>query len=218
MPLSKNAQRVVSYFCAAVPSSIQAQLTWNGVAQGWITFGTSGHNPGDVYYLPLQVASPVASSGIYPWSVEVKASVGGTVYDRTVSGVQPVVVNVASPFGAGWSLGGIPSLLLGSAGIAIVDNGTGGSRYFSGTGPSYTSPVNDRGTLVQNGDGTFTYTAKDQIKTDFDDTGDLPRLKLTDNLADRFCYRKGRINGSSYTARSTFYKTPVAAARRASRR
>ncbi len=167
-----NVQPIVvatlaSDFCAGVPTSLQAQLTWNGVPQGWIALGTTGHNPGDVYYVPLQVASPVAASGIYSWSVEVKAAVGTNVYDRTV----PVVVNAASAFGAGWSLGGIPSLLIGSAGIAIVENASGGSRYFTGTGPSYTSPANDQGTLVQNGDGSFTYTAKDQVKTNFDSTG-----------------------------------------------
>jgi YD repeat-containing protein len=162
---------LASDFCAAVPSSLQAQLTWNGVPQGWITLGTSSHNPGDVYYLPLQVTSPITASGIYQWSIEVKATVGNNVYDRTVSGILPVVVNASSPFGAGWSLGGIPSLLLGSAGIAIVDNASGGSRYFSGTGPSCTSPANDQGTLVQNGDSSYTYTAKDQVKTNFDSTG-----------------------------------------------
>ncbi len=32
---------LASDFCAAVPSQIQAQLTWNGTAKGWVTFGTS---------------------------------------------------------------------------------------------------------------------------------------------------------------------------------
>ena len=50
---------LASAFTAAVPSQIQAQLTWNGTAQGWVTFGTTGHSSGDVYYLPLQVGSAV---------------------------------------------------------------------------------------------------------------------------------------------------------------
>ena len=54
---------LASDFCAAVPSQIQAQLTWNGVAQGWVTFATTGHNSGDVYALPLQVGSAVSASG-----------------------------------------------------------------------------------------------------------------------------------------------------------
>lgn len=35
-----------------VPTQIQAQLTWNnGTPDPWITFATTGHNPGDVYLL-----------------------------------------------------------------------------------------------------------------------------------------------------------------------
>jgi RHS repeat-associated protein len=171
MRLQQHAYLMAREVCASGTSQILSQKSRRGVPQGWITFGTSGHNPGDVYYLPLQVGSPVAASGISEWSVEVKATVGNNIYDRTVSGILPVVVNAASPFGAGWSLGGIPSLMMGSAGIAIVENNTGGSRYFSGTGPSYTSPANDQGTLVQNSDGSYTYTAKDQVKTNFDSSG-----------------------------------------------
>jgi YD repeat-containing protein len=174
--------------CTVVPSQIQAQLTFNGIAQGWITFGTSGHSLGDVYALPLQVANPIASSGLYPWSVEIKATFNGVVYDRTASGVASVVVNNSSSVGAGWSLGGIPALQLSSGGVAVIDNSTGGFRYFSGTGPTYVSPPNDQGTLVQNGDGTFTYTAKDQTKTNFDGTGRMTSQVDAHGLAQTLAY------------------------------
>jgi len=174
--------------CSVVPDQIQAQLTFNGVAQGWVTFGTSGHQLGDVYALPLQVASPVASSGIYPWSVEIKSTFSGTVYDRTASDDLPVVVNSSSPFGAGWSVGGILALLIGPRGVAMIDNSTGGHRYFRGTGPSYISPPNDQGTLVRNGDGTFTYTAKDQTKTNFDSTGRMTSQVDAHGLAQTLAY------------------------------
>src|SRR5262249_42420979 len=48
---------LASDFCAAVPSSIDAQLTFNGTPQGTVTFATTGHAAGDVYALPLQVGS-----------------------------------------------------------------------------------------------------------------------------------------------------------------
>jgi YD repeat-containing protein len=163
--------QLASDFCAAVPSQIQAQLTWNSVAQGTETWATTGHSSGDVYQLPLQVGSAVASSGIYPWSVTVAATVGTFVYGGTVSGVLPVVVNNAGALGAGCALGGTQALLIGSAGVALVDNATGGTRYFSGTGPSYTSPANDQGTLVQNMGGGYTYTSKEQLQTNFDSSG-----------------------------------------------
>jgi RHS repeat-associated protein len=181
-------------FCASVPSQIQAQLTWNNTAQGWVTFGTTGHSAGDVYALPLQVGSAVTSSGIYPWSVEVKATVGTIVYDRTASGVLPVVVNSSSPFGAGWAVGGTQFLLIGSAGVAIVDNRTGGFRYFTGTGPSYTSPANDQGTLAKNVDGTYTYTSKEQIKTNFDSAGRMTSQVDPHNLSQALAYTSGRLS------------------------
>ena len=78
------------------PSRIEAQPTWNGVAHGWISLDTSGHSLGDVYALPLHVGSPVASSGIFAWRVEVKATFNGVVYNRSVSCILPVFVNAAS--------------------------------------------------------------------------------------------------------------------------
>src|SRR5262249_41651450 len=47
------------------------------------------------------------------------------------------------------------------------------ARFFAGTGGTYTSPAEDFGTLVQNGDGSFTYTAKDQTQRDFNGSGQL---------------------------------------------
>ena len=179
---------LASDFCAAVPSQIQAQLTWNGTAQGTMTFGTTGHSSGDVYALPLQVGSAVGSSGIYPWSVSVAATVGTFLYGGTVSGVLPVVVNTSSPFGAGWALGGTRFLLIGSAGVAMVDNSTGGFRYFVGTGPSYTSPANDQGTLVQNMGGSYTYTSKEQLQTNFDSSGRMTSQVDPHGLSQAFAY------------------------------
>jgi RHS repeat-associated protein len=185
---------LASDFCAAVPSQIQVQLTWNGNAQGWITFGTSGHTSGDVYALPVQVSSAVTASGIYTWQVEVKATVGGTIYDRTASGVLPLVVNTSSPYGAGWSLAGTQLLLIGTQGIALVDNATGGYRYFTGTGPGYTSPANDQGTLAKNGDGTYTYTSKEQLQTHFSSSGVMSSQVDPHGLTQSLAYSGGLLS------------------------
>jgi hypothetical protein len=105
--------------------------------------------------------------------VTVAATVGTFVYSGTVSGVLPVVVNSSGALGAGCALGGTQSLVIGSGGVALVDNSTGGTRYFSGTGPSYTSPANDQGTLVQNMGGGYSYTSKEQLKTNFNSSGQM---------------------------------------------
>jgi RHS repeat-associated protein len=166
---------LASDFCSAVPSQIQAQLTWNSVPLGTVTFSTTGHNPGDVYAMPLQVTTPVTFTYAYPWQVEVWATVGTFVYDRVVTGTMPVVFSdpSLSPFGAGWNLGGTSELLSGPGGVVMFDSTTGGNRFFSGSGPTYTSPANDQGTIAAYSSGpySYTYTAKDQTQTLFDVDG-----------------------------------------------
>ncbi len=179
-------------FCDSVPSQVQARLTWNGTAQSTVTYATTGHSAGDVYAMPLQVASAVSSSGIYPWSVYVKATVGTFIHDGTVSGDLPVIANDSSPFGPGWSIAGWPALLIGSNGVAIIDNRGGGTRYFTGTPGSlpftYTSPANDQGTLVKNANGTYTYTAKDRTQTNYDSSGRITSQTDSNGLTQSFSY------------------------------
>jgi hypothetical protein len=86
-----------------VPTSLTAQLTWNGTAQTAESFGLAGHSAGDVYLLDLQVANAVTATGVYPWSVTVSATfASGPSASKTISGVDPVVVNGSSgPLGPG---------------------------------------------------------------------------------------------------------------------
>src|SRR6266849_4576160 len=79
-----------------VPTTLQAQLTWNnGTPQSWVTLGTSGLSGGGTYWFTLQVNSPVTTTGVYPFKVEVQATLpgsGGTI-DRTFTGLADVVAN-----------------------------------------------------------------------------------------------------------------------------
>ncbi len=136
-------------------------LTWNGVAQSPVTFSTTGHSPGDVYLLNTQVASPVTTTGVYPWTITIQATLpGGNIVQSTISGTTAVVVNGSTdPIGRGWSVGGTAQLIPdGNGGYFWVD-GDGGTRDFqAGNGTTFVSPPNDFGTLVKNSNGTFTYT------------------------------------------------------------
>src|SRR5439155_18538556 len=97
-------------------------------------------------------------------------SSGGSI-DRIIAGTVFVVANNSSdPFGYGWSVAGVDQLVPVTGGIWYI-YGVGGSRFFSGSGPSYTSPANDFGSLVKNGDNTYTYTAKDTTKFNFNTSG-----------------------------------------------
>src|SRR5262249_32507623 len=49
--------------------------------------------------------------------------------------------------------------------------GTGGYRFFQGTSGTLTSPAEDNGQLVVNGNGTFTYTAPDGSTINFNSSG-----------------------------------------------
>src|SRR5262249_45722040 len=147
--------------------TIQAQLTWGGIAQGWVTFTPNANNhPGDTYTLALQVVNPVGTTGLVPYSVEVKAN-DPTPQDLTLTGNYFIVANDASPFGPGWWLDGLDRLFSVTGGVKWV-YGDGGVRTFLGTPGTlpytFTSPTSDFGTLVENADNSFTYTAKDQQK------------------------------------------------------
>ena len=181
-----------------VPTPIQATLTWNGVAQPPVTFQTTGHSPGDVYLLNTQVANPVTATGAYPWKVDIQATLpGGQVVESTVSGTADVVVNGPSdPIGQGWSVGGTAQLVAdGHAGFFWVD-GNGGTRSFqAGNGTTFVSPPNDFGTLVKNGNGTFTYTDPQQVKWNFNTQGQLTSIVQPDGPSETFAY-----SGSDLTA------------------
>src|SRR5207248_10344189 len=178
----------------AVPSNISVQLTWNnGTPQTAVNFSTTGHSAGDVYLLDAQVASAVTSTGAYPWSITITATVSGNPINRTVSGTAYVVVSPSTnPLLVGWSIAGVDQLVTISGGIMWV-YGAGGYRVFTGSGPTYVSPPNDFGTLVKNGDNTFTYTSKDQWKRNFDTSGNQTTLVDPHNLTLTYTWSGGLL-------------------------
>src|SRR6185437_8675695 len=69
----------------AVPTQFSVLLTWNGTPESPVTFDTSGHSAGDVYALGVQVPTPVSSTGVYSWQVQLTTSFFG--YPDTTSTV-----------------------------------------------------------------------------------------------------------------------------------
>ena len=156
---------------SVVPSQITVQLTFNNVAQAPVTFNTTGYQPGATYLLPVQLAAPLSASGVYIWQANLQLDYANqpTIY-TSVSGTSQVVGN-ASPDGVGWGIAGIDHLVVSAAGALWV-TGTGDSRLFAANGSGgFTSPATDLGTLVQNGNGTFTYTAANHVISNFSSTG-----------------------------------------------
>jgi hypothetical protein len=93
---------------AARITQIQAQLTWNGAPQPVVTFSTAGHSPGDTYALAVQLGTPVTTTGLYPWQLQVTITLpDSSTFSNTFSDYAQVVANDASPFGPGWSMSGL---------------------------------------------------------------------------------------------------------------
>src|SRR5262249_18679101 len=145
------------------PTQIRARLTWDGTQQGWVTFDTSGLPAGQSFTLTLPVDGLVTASGVDDWHVDVEGGMpDGTTRPAAAARTMPVVAEDSSPYGAGWGIAGIDRLVVGTdANSVLWVTGAGDSRVFTANGDgTYTSPPSDFGALVQNADGSFTYTAK----------------------------------------------------------
>ena len=196
-----------------VPTGIEIRLTWNGSAGSWEALSTSGARAGDDYGFALQVPSAVSSTGYYSYLLEMRAtfSGGGTVTRPVASGSLPVVVP-ANDYGHGWSVDGLDKIVPVTGGLLYV-YGTGDARFFSGSGTgTYTNPANEFGTLAKNVDNTYTYTAVDKTKRNFDSSGKLSSLQDIHNIRTTFSY-----NGSSqitgiHARRTGSRRSPTAAA------
>jgi hypothetical protein len=191
------------------PTSLKAQLTWNGTVQSQVTFGISG--PG-AYLFDLQVANPVTSTAVYPWSVTVTATAGSATQTQTRSGNVAVVVNPTTGImGAGWSLGSVDQLVTSGTSLIWV-SGSGGARVFTaGTGGSYVSPANDFGTLVKNGDNTYTYADQFHTTYNFDTSGNIVKIVDPHNLTRTYAYSSGLLSTISELM-AVWPPTPIMAA------
>jgi YD repeat-containing protein len=178
-------------------ATIQLTLTWNGVAQSPVDFAIpGGYVLGTQLMMAVQDASPVPSTGLYGWSVDVKTldSSSHVVTDTTTSGYSPIVVRDSSvsgdadPYGAGWGITGIDQLVPMTGGVLWI-TGAGDSEFFqSNPSGTFTSPPEVFGTLVQNGDGSYTYTDPQQNVSQFNSHGQLLSVTDPDGLALVYTY------------------------------
>ena len=184
---------LVTNAALGLPTSIQAQLTFNGTLQTAVTFSTSGHSAGDTYTIDTQAASAVTITGAYSWSLTIKTFYSGETDTNTTSGTAYAVVQ--SALAAGWSIAGIDQLVPVSGGILYV-YGSGGFRFFAtGSGSTYVSPANDFGTLVANVGGSYTYTAENQTHYNFNSSGLLTSVVDPNSVAVTYTYSSGVLSG-----------------------
>jgi RHS repeat-associated protein len=182
-----------------VPTQYSVAWTFNGVVQATQNFTVSGYQAGALYQLAVQVGSAVTASGVYPWSATITVTLSNnTTVQTNASGYVPVAVLDTSPYGPGWSIDGIPQVFPIAAngpvpaGILKVE-GNGDFRFYTGVSP-YTNPEDAGSSIVQNQNGTFTYTAADQTVWQFNTSGQLTSETDPDGLARTYAYNNGLLN------------------------
>jgi YD repeat-containing protein len=191
-------------------ATIRLDFTFNGMGPYTSMFSTAGHGRGDTYLLAAQVpaSTQIKQTNRYAWTATVSVHFSNPdpgIPAQTVtypySGFAQVVVtdNPDTPltrdnsaFGPGWSLAGLDRLALLPTGVLLVYGSGVASHYFAlNQDGSYTGPADDFGTLTKMGSGmntTYTYTSKDQVKWNFDNTGLLQNIRDPHNLAVTFTY------------------------------
>jgi RHS repeat-associated protein len=159
-----------------VPTSITAQLTFNGSAGSTYTFTTSSgvtfFYPGDTFNLALNANATSLGTGRYSYSFQVVDS-NASPMTTTYSGSADIVNYKSNAFGAGWNLSGLERIYSVTGGV-ILDLGEGQSLWFAnGASPgSYTTPAGDFSTLSKNTmTNVYTRTMPDGTQINFNSSG-----------------------------------------------
>ncbi len=182
---------------AGVPDSIEAQLTFNGVAQGLVTYSNTGLSAGTPLRFALAADGTGLSTGMYDWSMTITAKYSGTSYVHTFTGKQAVINRTGSEFGNGWSLNGLDKLVTSSAGALLV-KGNGDVLWFESNGAGgYKSAAGDltNSSLTYNsGTGVYTRTTRSGAVQSFDSSGLLTSNKDANNNTTTFSYSSGKLS------------------------
>ena len=129
---------------------------------------------GDLSDQPSGVYEVTAESALYVLDGIFEGSFVTTVSSATVPLVH--VNSVNSPFGAGWELGGIQTMIENPNGELLLVDGSGEELVFlppPEDGGVYESPPGDFTTVEKNADGTITRTTKHKTVYHFDAQGRL---------------------------------------------
>jgi YD repeat-containing protein len=146
-------------------TSITASLTVNAVSQGSaVTYDDVSLTNGETYMVQLQVTTvSTYATGIYPATLTITKYGGTDAGPETYTSSQVVVNDASSPYGAGWTIGGLQQITVGTAGstLVITDGYHIGEEFTSSNGTSYAGPAYDLSSLSYNSSShiyTRTYT------------------------------------------------------------
>ena len=155
----------------AVPTTVEATLTVNGtqVTKSW---NGTDWVAGETRRIAVQVDAGGWTTGLYPFTLEIRRVTGGSTVFATLSGNLPVVNRSASPFGAGWWLAGEEQLFNPGDGTRFWVGGDGSTRRYSSAGANlWTAASVDRVDSLSF-DGTFYYRLlPNKVMVKFDASG-----------------------------------------------
>src|SRR6185312_10701589 len=113
--------------------TISSQLTIGGVIQGNSETYTppTGFQDLELYRASYQGNAAGLSTGIYSYQLATSHNFSGSSLTGTLGGNLDVVNASASPYGAGWSIGGLQRISSsGSTGPALITAGSQGTEEF----------------------------------------------------------------------------------------
>ena len=180
----------------SVPTSITAQLVFNGVAGPVTTYNASTLTAGGVVRFSLQADGSSLATGVYDYTLEVTTVVNGVSSMQTFPGKRAIVNRNASEFGSGWGLDGLDRLYESPSGIMVV-RGNGDSLWFEKSGSSYLHAPGDTSytSIVKNPNGSYTLTSKTGIVSSFSSTGMLLSRRDATNNVVSFVYVDANSDG-----------------------
>lgn len=143
----------------------------------------------------LQADLSSLPSGQYPYELTSGLRrFTGTLFagsSTTTTGELLSVNTINSPFGSGWGLAGLQSLVVNPNGNVLLIDGDGSELLFEApenAGNPYTSPPGDFSTLERLGDGTFRRTLKDKTVYTFNTQNLLTFVKDSNGNETKYVY------------------------------
>lgn len=184
------------------PEKLSISVRVNGVSRPHAVTGLSEvfYSYGDTQLrtarLGFQFVPNPDTTGVYPVTVEIRAY-WGTSFETTVVTGRVIIVNESnSPFGAGWSLAGVPRLIRTDAnGSALITREGGQAAYFYRycATCSFAQPDGQFSILSQQADGTYVQTFQDGSRTVFTATGSPSYAEEAFGNRVTFIWTSGRL-------------------------
>ena len=179
----------------AVPDTIAATLTLDGVAGQTFHYDTAGFSPGDFVHLSLQADAAALATGRYDWSIDLTEDRAGLTAVVGHSGRVSVVHQAGTALGRGWTFENLERAHAATDGV-LIEQAYGESLFFASDGSGgYGTPQGDFSTLAAVFGGGWTRTLQDGAVLSYDAAGYLTARTARDGDATTYAYASGRLTG-----------------------